>query len=288
MNRAEQYFRQIIPRGELGHAYLIESERAEAGLETARSLARLASCEQGTGCGICPSCRAFDSGNHPDILTLTKAKEAYSIAEVRDQLIDDIQIKPYRFLRKIYILPAAESLNPASQNALLKTLEEPPAYGLIILTTTNRNALLPTVLSRLVCLNADEEGGEETDGVPKEAEQALLDLLKRMEFARAAEMNTLSARLKEQGMPPGDQLNLWELFLRDLYLVKAGTETALRFPEERRTLRGYAERLTDRQLAFLWDSLAEAKIRLKANVNPDMIIEVLCLRFRQILTEREE
>ena len=288
MNRAEQYFRQIIPRGELGHAYLIESERAEAGLETARSLARLASCEQGTGCGICPSCRAFDSGNHPDILTLTKAKEAYSIAEVRDQLIDDIQIKPYRFLRKIYILPAAESLNPASQNALLKTLEEPPSYGLIILTTTNRNALLPTVLSRLVCLNADEEGKEEADGVSKEAEQALLDLFKRMEFVRAAEMNTLSARLKEQGLTPGDQLNLWELFLRDLYLVKAGAEAALRFPEERRTLRGYAERLTDRQLAFLWDSLAEAKIRLKANVNPDMIIEVLCLRFRQALTEREE
>ncbi len=288
MNRAEQYFRQILSRGGLGHAYLIESEKPSAGLETARCLARLASCEQGTGCGVCPSCRAFDSGNHPDIILVTKAKDTYSIAEVRDRLIDDIPIKPYRFPRKIYILPEAEKLNPASQNALLKTLEEPPAYGLILMSTSNRNALLPTVLSRLVCLNADEEGGEEEETVPKEAEQSLLGMLRRMEFVRASEMNTLASGLKEQGMPWADQLRYWELWLRDLYLVKAEQTGPLRFPEELRTLRNYAERLSDAKLAFLWDSLAEAKLRLKANVNPDMIMEILCLRLRQALTEREE
>ena len=288
MNRAEQYFRQILPRGGLGHAYLIESDRPAAGLETARRLARLASCEQGNGCGVCPSCRAFDSGNHPDIITVKKAKELYSIAEVRGQLIDDIGIRPYRFTRKIYILPEAEALYPASQNALLKTLEEPPAYGLILLTTSNRNALLPTVLSRLVCLNADEEGGEEESSVPKEAEQLFLETLRRMEFLRASEMNTLAARLKEQGMPYADQLQNWEFWLRDLYLVRAGVTDRLRFPEELRALCSAAERLDDARLAFLWDSLAEAKYRLKANVNPDMIMEILCLRLRQALTESEE
>ena len=288
MNRAEAFVRQALSRGELGHAFLIEAERDENGLRTAGSLARLIDCEEQSGCGKCPSCRAFDNGSHPDIITLRHLKENYSVAEVRSQLTEDIGIRPYRYPYKIYLVPEAHRLNTESQNALLKTLEEPPAYGIIFLISSNRNALLPTVLSRLICLNADENDAEDKSEPAPEALVLLLSALRRAEFMKAGEMNALMGRLSEQGMTAEQALSAWELYLRDLYLAKGGLKEGFRYPAEAAVLRSAADRLSDDALSSLWEDLKEAKGRLKANVNPAMILEVLCLRFRKCLETSKE
>ena len=89
-------------------------------------------------------------------------------------------------------------------------------------------------------------------------------------------------------MTPEQALMAWELYLRDLYLAKGGVKEGLRYPSEQAVLRSCAERLSDEGLAFLWEDLKEAKSRLKANVNPAMILEVLCLRFRKCLEMSKE
>ena len=288
MNRAEQFFRSVIARAELGHAYLIEADSEKAAFETARTAARLAQCEEGNGCGLCRSCRAFDSGNHPDVITLTHAKEQYGVGEVRSQLVEDIQIRPYSFARKVYLLPEAGKLNPASQNAILKTLEEPPAYGLILLSTNNRNALLPTVLSRLVILNADEEVSEEETDASGEAREKLLALLRRIEYVSAGELGALAEGLKKDGLSPEEALGVIEKSLRDLYLAKGGVQDGFSYPQELRKTKERAERLDDAQLTVLWTALEEAKKRLKSNVNAAVTLEVLCLKLRQIMIESKE
>ena len=113
MNSAERYFASAEDRGELGHAFLLEGEDAELLRGTALRVARRILCEKGTGCGACESCRAAISGNHPDIITVTHEKpDLISVKEIRDQLVDDMLIRPYRSVRKIYIVPDAGKMNP--------------------------------------------------------------------------------------------------------------------------------------------------------------------------------
>ena len=97
----------------------------------------------------CDSCKKVIGKNHPDIITVTHEKPgSISIDEVREQVVHDVDIKPYCSPYKIYIIPDAEMMTVQAQNALLKTIEEPPEYGIIILLTSNMSAILPTIQSR--------------------------------------------------------------------------------------------------------------------------------------------
>ena len=98
-----------------------------------------------------------EGGSHPDIITLKPKKDdkkdVLSVDDVREQLNSDVGIKPYYSKYKIYIVPGASEMNIQSQNAILKTLEEPPSYAHIILLADNKDYLLPTILSRCVSLS---------------------------------------------------------------------------------------------------------------------------------------
>ena len=102
-------------------------------------------------CGKCISCMQAQSGNQPDIITITHSKNSIGVEEIR-RMRADLQIKPYSSPHKIYLIPDAEKLTVQAQNALLKTLEEPPEYAVIILIANGLVNFLPTVLSRCVVL----------------------------------------------------------------------------------------------------------------------------------------
>ena len=103
-------------------------------------------------CGQCLSCIQADAGSNPDIITLEREKEtSIGVDDIR-RMRADIQIKPYSASRKIYIIPDAEKMTVAAQNALLKTLEEPPSYAVILLLADGTNGFLPTIMSRCVTL----------------------------------------------------------------------------------------------------------------------------------------
>ena len=102
--------------------------------------AKTLQCEAGgtDPCGTCRSCIQCDSGNQPDIIWVTHEKPTViSVDDIREQVNNDIIIKPYSSRYKIYIIPEAELMNPQAQNALLKTIEEPPEYAITMLLTNN-------------------------------------------------------------------------------------------------------------------------------------------------------
>ena len=102
-------------------------------------------------CMECPSCKKAQSQNHPDIIYVKHEKpNTISIDEIREQLINDVMIKPYSSPYKIYIIDEAQKLTLQAQNALLKILEEPPDYGVFLILSTNAERLLPTIRSRCV------------------------------------------------------------------------------------------------------------------------------------------
>lgn len=108
----------------------------------------------GKPCLHCPSCLLMAAGNHPDFITLQMPEDSktYGVDVVREQLIQEVYVRPFSSERKVFLIENGELLTTAAQNALLKVLEEPPEYVVFIILTAAQNLLLETVLSRCLKL----------------------------------------------------------------------------------------------------------------------------------------
>lgn len=153
------------------HAYLLVAPAASAREEQSKALAQKLLCARpGAPCGQCRDCRKVQAGNHPDLIWLRrqsddkgKTRREITVDQVR-AVTADAAVAPNEAERKVYIIPEADTMNAQAQNALLKALEDPPGHACFILCTPASDALLPTVLSRLVRARAAADDAEESDG----------------------------------------------------------------------------------------------------------------------------
>ena len=136
-----------LARGRIAHFYLISGPAGSGKHTLAKLLAKAIFCQDShKPCGKCLPCRKVNSGNHPDLITIEDPDHKnVSVSIIRD-FREDVYIRPNESDHKIYLL--SQGLGIEGQNALLKILEEPPAYGVFILLTDNPEKLLPTVRSR--------------------------------------------------------------------------------------------------------------------------------------------
>ena len=136
-----------IRKGRLSHCYLISGPEGSGKKTLARLIAAAALC-RGTEkpCDSCPSCRKLREGNHPDFITVEDPEHKNVAVKVIREYRADIYVMPNESERKVYVFP--QDMGIEGQNALLKTLEEPPAYALFLILTDNAEKLLPTVRSR--------------------------------------------------------------------------------------------------------------------------------------------
>ena len=151
-----EHLQNAIRMGKVSHAYILNAPASSGKMMIAEAFAATLQCEkQGIEpCGECHSCKQAASHNHPDIIYVQHEKpNTIGVDDIRVQINQDIVVKPYSSPYKIYIVDEAEKMNVQAQNALLKTIEEPPAYGVILLLTTNADAFLPTILSRCIRLD---------------------------------------------------------------------------------------------------------------------------------------
>ena len=155
---AKNLLRNAVKTGNHSHAYIFSGEKGSGKMMLAEAFAAMLQCDSPTAedaCGQCHSCKQSLSRNNPDIIYVKRedGKSSLSVDVVRERIINDVDIKPYQANKyKIYIVDEAEKMNPQAQNAILKTIEEPPEYAIIILLTTNHNAFLQTILSRCVLI----------------------------------------------------------------------------------------------------------------------------------------
>ena len=150
-----KYIKNAVKEDKISHAYIFNGERGSGKKLFANLFATTLLCEEkGTDpCNKCHSCLQAISGNHPDIIRVTREKaNTISVDEIREQVNNTVSIKPYQGPYKIYIIPQADYMTPQAQNALLKTIEEPPEYAIFLLLTENAETLLPTITSRCVML----------------------------------------------------------------------------------------------------------------------------------------
>jgi DNA polymerase III subunit delta' len=160
---AIETIRQAYAADRLPHGVMFAGPAGVGKATTARALATLFLCEKpkaGAACGRCESCRVMESANHPDFHVITKELIRYhdktgkskgidlSINVIIPELIEPAGRKPAMGRGKVFVIEQAELMNPAAQNAMLKTLEEPAGRTLIVLLTDQPGALLPTIRSR--------------------------------------------------------------------------------------------------------------------------------------------
>lgn len=314
----KEHLQNAIASKKVSHAYILHGEEGSGKTLLAMSFAKTLQCEKGgsSPCNHCVSCKQVETNNHPDIMWVTHEKASIGVDDIRDQVNGNILIKPYQSPYKIYIIGMADKMTEAAQNALLKTLEEPPEYGVIILLANNINRILATVLSRSVVLNlrpidsqlikdflmtehhipdymariaADFSGGnvgkaikyatsEEFEGMKSQ----VLHILKYIDEMGLYEIVSGIKTITANKGYIDDYLDLILLWYRDVLMQKATNDpNLLTYKEEYQHIKGQAKKRSYNQIENIINSIEKAKLRLQANVNIDIALELMLLSIKE-------
>ena len=311
------YMKHALLRHQVSHAYIISGEKGMGKKLLAKSLAMALLCDEGSGeaCGRCHSCIQFATGNHPDITWVTHEKPSIGVDEIRDQLVDPMLIKPYHSRYKVYIVDEAELLTVQAQNALLKTIEEPPEYGVVMLLSTNPDMFLQTIRSRCTMLKMMPIPDEKIRrlllerGVPENRAvrcaafargnlgkaielsgseefgrmyDLLVGMLSRIRGMELSEIMVLIKELKDDDLDNAKTLDFIELWYRDVLFCKAtGAGDQLVFRGEKDVIRKQAENYGYRQIEKILEGIGQARTRLASNVNFDTTMELVLLAMKE-------
>lgn len=313
------YIRNAVTENKVSHAYILNGERGSGKKMLANLFATTLLCEeQGPDpCNACHSCHQAESGNHPDIIRVTHEKPStISVDDIRRQVNEDIQIKPYQGPYKIYIIAEADLMTVQAQNALLKTIEEPPAYAVIFLLTENAEALLPTITSRCVMLKLRNIKDTlirkylmETMHVPdykadmctafaqgnmgraimlassdhfNEIREEAVQLLKYINEMDISEVTKAIKKIGTYKLEINDYLDIIMIWYRDVLLYKATKDMdKVVFKDQISYIQERAKKSSYEGIELILESLEKAKTRLKANVNFDLVMELLLLTIKE-------
>ena len=314
-----EHLQSAIAMGKVSHAYIFDGEKGSGKNFLADRFAAALQCnaEGEKPCGTCTSCKQAEGRNHPDIIRITHEKpNTISVDDIRQQLCGDVMIKPYKGPYKVYIVDEAEKLNVQAQNALLKTIEEPPVYAVIILLTTNSESFLPTILSRCVTLHlkpakdsvvrrylmeqvkipdyqADICVAFAQGNIGKARRLALseefgqmkehvIHLVKYIQEMDISELIFGMHKITEFKADISDYLDLLMVWYRDVLLYKATwNPSSIVFSDEIHTLRKMASKSSYEGIETILKALDKAKLRLAANVNFDLTMELLLLTMKE-------
>jgi DNA polymerase-3 subunit delta' len=306
------YFQKGIEENKISHAYILSGEKGSGKHLFAQIFASTLQCEKKgiNPCGVCHSCLQVEGGNQPDIKYVTHEKVSLGVDDIRTQVNEDVLIKPYSSPYKIYIIPDGEKMTEQAQNALLKTIEEPPEYAVFLLLTDNINTFLPTILSRCVTLQLKPVAANlikkylmEQRQVPDyvaelsakfsqgnvgkairyssseqftEIKKDTIHVLSHIDEMKNYEIMQFIKTMAEKKQDVNDYLDLMLLWYRDVLMFKVTQDpNGLLFADEVATIRKQAESKQYEGIEAVIQAIEKAKIRLKANVNFDTAMELM-------------
>ena len=314
-----KYISSVVENNRVSHAYILNGERGSGKKMLANLFAMTLLCETGDNepCGKCHSCKQAESGNHPDIIRVTHEKpNSISVDDIRTQVNNTVDIKPYQGPYKVYIIPQADMMTPQAQNAILKTIEKPPSYAVFLLLTENAETLLPTINSRCVMLKlrnikdtlikkylmenleipdykadmctAFAQGNmgraimlANSDHFNEIREEAV-QLLKHISEMELNEIVAAVKNISVYKLEITDYLDIIMIWYRDVLLYKATKEIdKVVFKDQLQSIKEQARKSSYEGIELILESLEKAKARLKANVNFDLVMELLFLTIKE-------
>lgn len=296
-----------IPENQIYNAYLIEGEDMEllksAAMEfTVQLLSRdpssvdtgampiyqqrgYASCEEWADSVR----KRVQNHEHPDMLEIVPNKPEehptiISVDNIRDHVTDTVAVRPYEAAYKVYLIEHAEMMNPQAQNAILKTLEEPPEYVVIMLLAANADAFLPTILSRVIEIKAGERDVREryAEMITEEWAQETVKLLSEIRFRTGREILDFCTHVsKDWKVPQGSLLGFLEIILRDVLCYKSTSQMELLYAQDSvNVIIRMASAMSYEKLGQATDDLERMLRDQTFNVNRDLMLENFLLRLR--------
>ena len=320
------HLKNALIKNQIAQAYMLIGEPGMGKKTIATAFAESVLCEERKAgeyehCGKCQSCHQIETGNHPDCIFVTHEKpDLITVDEIRDQLVSQVEIKPYQGSRKIYIVPDAEKMNEQAQNALLKTLEAPPEYAVIILLVANADMMLATIRSRSIKLPLAplpdlgiEEKLIKDYGQPKYRTSSIVKFA-RGNLGRAIEMsenddfiedkNLAAEIMKKVVRTESYQWREWiealtkdkakltfflELFMdyyRDILMLKSGAgRERLMFADEGDAIAEEAGKYDYEGLKYCIEAIEKTQSQIRANVKPSLVLENLFITLSQNYSE---
>ncbi len=317
-DRTVDALRRAIAGNRVAHAYLFEGINGCGRRTTALALVASLFCRQlvaGEACGICPSCKKLVAGNHPDLHLLQPLpdKRDISIEQVRE-LQQMLALRPFEAPRKACLIEPAERMSTGAANSLLKTLEEPPGHGLLILLTNQADLLLPTVRSRcqhlrfapldtpdLTALLQQQGMDPAVAATVAPLAQGSLDeaynlngdearaerqtVLEALHLARHQQAATLFDTSERLASGRDETLELFDIILsllRDMLLLH--TTPAVRLTNDflAEKLRVEGERFPPANLIEALELALETRRAVQGNVNPKLALECFLLRYSRL------
>lgn len=314
----KQHFQKAIGLHKVSHAYILAGEAGMGRKSLAHAFALTLLCEKGGSqpCMNCHACKQVLSGNHPDLIHVTHEKPgSIGVDDIREQINDTIMIRPYSSYYKVYIVDDAEKMTIQAQNALLKTIEEPPSYAVIILLTINEDLFLPTILSRCVQLKLKplkdsviQAYLKETMGIPereaqlyaafargnlgkaiklsdseefKDMYKRLLSMLRNIKNMDISQLLDYSKKLKEE-MDIYECLDFMQVWYRDALMFKVTNDANLLiFKDEYSTISDMSRHIGYDGFENILQAIEKARIRMEANVNMELAMELMFLVMKE-------
>lgn len=315
----KEHLQRAIESHKVSHAYILTGEAGMGRKSLANAFALTLLCEKGKSepCMECHACKQVLSGSHPDLIYVTHEKpNSIGVDDIREQINDTIMVRPYSSYYKIYIVDEAEKMTQQAQNALLKTIEEPPSYAIILLLTTNQEAFLPTILSRCVQMklkplkdfvvksylvesmkvpeaDADVYAAFARGNLGKAISiasseefkllhQEVLHLLKHVKAMDISELLDYIRRLKEDNLDIYECLDFMQIWYRDVLLYKVTKDiNLLIFKDEYKTINELSQNSGYDGLERILAAIDKAKVRLDANVNMELAMELMLLVMKE-------
>lgn len=303
----------------ISHAYILSGEEGSGKMMLAEAFAAALMCERqdGEACGQCDCCKQTMNRNNPDVIYVTHEKPTIiSIEEIRDQVNNAVVVKPYKAKHKLFIVDDAQLIQEKGQNALLKTIEEPPEYATIMLLTTNANAFLPTILSRCIQIEMKPVKDElikehlmmKHDVVDYQADictafaqgnvgkaislafdvefserkDRLIDFLIHIKSYGLYEISNFIKEMSEDKIIVEETLSLITLWMKDVLLYKTvGQRDRLIFKKEADKIIKMAEKYSYEGINNVVSSVDEARDRLRYNVSFENTMELLFYNIKE-------
>ncbi|HUW97480.1 MAG TPA: DNA polymerase III subunit delta' [Acidiferrobacter sp.] len=306
----QQAWEELPDNSALAHALLISGPSGIGKKVFAHRLAMRLVCEEGSGCGVCRACRFAAAGNHPDVLIVSpeEGKTEITVDSARS-LNQFLALTPHMAPRRVALIDAADRLNRSAANAILKTLEEPPAESFLLLVSNAPNRLLPTIRSRcqllplmkperavaldylkkrhvaepLAALAIAHGAPLAAEALPKDALSTALRLLQTLENLASGTEDAPSASETWQAVDLGYGLSLLTDILADLIrLALAGDLPMPLHADWQSRLRTLATRLDLREVFRVWDEALELRAIVDAPLDRRLIWDTLFLSFERL------
>lgn len=305
---------QAIEKDKVSHSYIFAGPEGTQRKKVAYDFAKALFSQGESSSKVDVTCKKIEDHNHPDLMDIFPQGASIKISQIRE-LRKDISVKPFESNYKIYIIHDAHTMGSPAQNALLKTLEEPPEYAVMILITNNLLALLPTIQSRSQILQFRPIGQSilenyliEKQGLPwgKAQEIALMangnikralelvqddaifgerkEILKKLlKIIKGDTILAFSTALwlKDQKAYLEEWLDFFMIWFRDLALYQElGDSSYIIHREYEDFLKEFSQHLSYEQIHGIIEEINQSKNNMKYNVNLQLNIESMLLKMQ--------